>query len=127
MIFATGTRQMSPKKRGYFYSRPAPIMTTSHIEAHCASHCLPRPVSKRGHSASIFGSSSMGATIVDSMDTLYIMGMMDEFNKGKDWIGQNLDLNQMSGDVSGNSASCSRSFCSCFRSRSLLIAHSPSI
>ena len=45
----------------------------------------------------------MGATIVDSMDTLYIMGMMDEFNKGKDWIGQNLDLNQMSGDVSGNS------------------------
>ena len=32
----TGTRQMSPKKRGYFYSRPAPIMTTSHIEAHCA-------------------------------------------------------------------------------------------
>jgi len=59
-----------------------------------------RPISKRGHSASIFGSSSMGATIVDSMDTLYIMGLMDEFNKGKAWIGENLDMNQMSGDVS---------------------------
>jgi mannosyl-oligosaccharide alpha-1,2-mannosidase len=59
-----------------------------------------RPVSKRGHSASIFGSSSMGATIVDSMDTLYIMGFMDEFEKGKAWIAENLDLSQMSGDVS---------------------------
>jgi len=59
-----------------------------------------RPVSKRGHSASIFGSSSMGATIVDSMDTLYIMGFMEEFEKGKAWITEKLDLNQMSGDVS---------------------------
>jgi len=59
-----------------------------------------RPISKRGHSASVFGSSSMGATIVDSMDTLYIMGMEEEFNKGKEWIEGNLDMNQMSGDVS---------------------------
>lgn len=59
-----------------------------------------RPVSKRGHSASIFGSSSMGATIVDAMDTLYIMGFMEEFEKGKKWISENLDLNQMTGDVS---------------------------
>jgi mannosyl-oligosaccharide alpha-1,2-mannosidase len=59
-----------------------------------------RPVSKRGHSASIFGSSSMGATIVDSMDTLYIMGMMEDFDKGKEWISNNLDMNQMGGDVS---------------------------
>lgn len=59
-----------------------------------------RPVSKRGHSASIFGSSSMGATIVDSMDTLYIMGMTEDFEKGKEWISNNLDMNQMGGDVS---------------------------
>jgi len=59
-----------------------------------------RPVSKRGHSASIFGSSSMGATIVDAMDTLFIMGMDEEFEKGKEWIAGNLDMNQMSGDVS---------------------------
>merc|ERR1719209_1184405 len=59
-----------------------------------------RPVSKRGHTASIFGVSSMGATIVDSLDTLYIMGLQEDFDKGKEWVSANLDMNQMSGDVS---------------------------
>ena len=59
-----------------------------------------RPVSKRGHSASIFGSISMGATIVDSLDTLFIMGFDKEFEKAKAWVGEHLDLGQMSGDVS---------------------------
>ena len=59
-----------------------------------------RPVSKRGHSASIFGSSSMGATIVDSLDTLFIMGFNEEFEKGKAWVAEHLDLGQMTGDVS---------------------------
>ena len=54
-----------------------------------------RPISKRGHSASIFGSSAMGATIVDALDTLYIMGLEDEFNKGRDWVANNLDLSHM--------------------------------
>ena len=54
-----------------------------------------RPVSKRGHTASIFGSSSMGATIVDAMDTLVIMGFMEEFRKGRDWIEQYLDMSHM--------------------------------
>jgi len=57
-------------------------------------------VSKRGHSASIFGSSSMGATIVDSLDTLFIMGFDKEFEKAKAWVGEHLDLGQMTGDVS---------------------------
>ncbi|XP_011502769.1 PREDICTED: mannosyl-oligosaccharide 1,2-alpha-mannosidase IA [Ceratosolen solmsi marchali] len=51
-----------------------------------------RPISKRGHSASIFGSSTMGATIVDGLDTLYIMGLREEFKQGRDWIAQNLDF-----------------------------------
>lgn len=54
-----------------------------------------KPISKRGHSASIFGSASMGASIVDAMDTLYIMGMMEEFEKGKEWIANHLDVGQM--------------------------------
>ena len=54
-----------------------------------------RPISLRGHSASIFGSASMGATVVDAMDTLYIMGFMDEFEKGREWIEQSLDFNHM--------------------------------
>ena len=59
-----------------------------------------RPVSKRGHSASVFGSSPMGATVVDALDTLYIMGMNEEFERGKKWVEENLDMNQLSGDVS---------------------------
>merc|ERR1719500_1435294 len=59
-----------------------------------------RPVSLRGHTASIFGQASMGATIVDSLDTLYIMGMIDEYEKARGWVESELDFNKMSGDVS---------------------------
>ena len=54
-----------------------------------------RPVSLRGHTASIFGQASMGATIVDSLDTLYIMGMMDEYEKAREWVESELDFNKM--------------------------------
>ncbi|CAG0884380.1 unnamed protein product [Cyprideis torosa] len=53
-----------------------------------------RPLSKRGHSSSIFGSSNMGATIVDGMSTLWIMGLKDEFERGKEWIRDNLNFKQ---------------------------------
>ncbi|XP_024528760.1 mannosyl-oligosaccharide 1,2-alpha-mannosidase MNS1 [Selaginella moellendorffii] len=46
------------------------------------------PLSKRG--ANDFG--GLGATIVDSLDTLYIMGFMDQFNKARDWVAK-LDFN----------------------------------
>ena len=35
---------------------------------------------------------SLGTNIVDSMDTLYIMGMDDEFQKGKEWISSSLNF-----------------------------------
>ncbi len=54
-----------------------------------------KPISKRGHSASIFGSSAMGATIVDALDTLFVMGFMEEFAAGRDWIEEFLDLDHM--------------------------------
>ncbi|PKU32507.1 mannosyl-oligosaccharide -hypothetical protein [Limosa lapponica baueri] len=34
----------------------------------------------------------MGATIVDALDTLYIMGLHDEFREGQEWIDKNLDF-----------------------------------
>ena len=37
----------------------------------------------------------MGATIVDSLDTLYIMGMTEEFEKAKKWVESNLDMSKM--------------------------------
>ena len=52
-----------------------------------------RPISRTGHSAGIFGVSSMGATVVDALDTLYIMGMKDEFKKARDWVAEHLDFN----------------------------------
>ena len=49
-----------------------------------------KPISKVGHSAGIFGSSSsLGATIIDALDTLYIMGNMEAYNKGREWIDKN--------------------------------------
>ena len=51
-----------------------------------------RPISRRGHSASIFGSLSLGATIVDAIDTLYIMGLEEEYKKARDWIATNLNF-----------------------------------
>ena len=40
-----------------------------------------RPVTKKGHDW-----LGMGATVIDSLDTLWIMGMKDEFNKARDWV-----------------------------------------
>lgn len=59
-----------------------------------------KPISKTGHSAGIFGASTqLGATIVDGLDTLYIMGYMDAYNKGRDWIEKNFNMN-IDSDVS---------------------------
>lgn len=46
------------------------------------------------------GNSQMGATIVDALDTLYIMGLHDEFKDGQEWIKQNLDFSVVSGQDS---------------------------
>ncbi|XP_044261687.1 mannosyl-oligosaccharide alpha-1,2-mannosidase IA-like isoform X1 [Tribolium madens] len=59
-----------------------------------------KPISKRGHSASIFGTLPIAATILDGLDTLYIMGMKDEFKQARDWVANELDLNSMTADVS---------------------------
>jgi len=48
-----------------------------------------KPISKSIHKGSIFGSAPLGLTIVDSIDTLYIMGLMDEYNQARNWIKYN--------------------------------------
>lgn len=45
-----------------------------------------RPLSKRAHTGSVFGSSDLGASIIDGLDTLYLMGLNKEFDEGKDWV-----------------------------------------
>ncbi|XP_009871297.1 PREDICTED: mannosyl-oligosaccharide 1,2-alpha-mannosidase IB-like, partial [Apaloderma vittatum] len=51
-----------------------------------------KPIARKGHSTNIFGNSQMGATIVDALDTLYIMGLHDEFREGQEWIDKNLEF-----------------------------------
>uniref|UniRef100_A0A4W4ESQ7 alpha-1,2-Mannosidase n=1 Tax=Electrophorus electricus TaxID=8005 RepID=A0A4W4ESQ7_ELEEL len=57
-----------------------------------------RPVSKQGHSSNLFGSLK-GATIVDALDTLYIMEMYDDFEAATEWVEKNLDFN-MNAEIS---------------------------
>ena len=46
-----------------------------------------------GHSAGKFGGGTdLGATIVDGMDTLWMMGLTDKFNEGKEWIRDHLNF-----------------------------------
>ncbi|XP_053603415.1 mannosyl-oligosaccharide alpha-1,2-mannosidase IA isoform X2 [Plodia interpunctella] len=59
-----------------------------------------KPISKRPHLSSIFGGGDMGATIVDGLDTLYIMGLMDEFREGRDWVAENLNINEIDSELS---------------------------
>lgn len=40
----------------------------------------------------VAGNSQLGATIVDALDTLYIMGLHEEFKDGQEWVEQNLDF-----------------------------------
>ncbi|XP_042393400.1 mannosyl-oligosaccharide 1,2-alpha-mannosidase MNS1-like [Zingiber officinale] len=49
-----------------------------------------QPQSKNGVNS--FG--GLGATLVDSLDTLYIMGLKDEFQKAREWIATSLDFNK---------------------------------
>ena len=37
----------------------------------------------------------MGATIIDGLDTLIIMGLQDEANDAIEWIEHNLSFNQV--------------------------------
>ncbi|KAH8957890.1 hypothetical protein BDL97_07G115200 [Sphagnum fallax] len=49
-----------------------------------------RPQSRRG--VNHFG--GLGASIIDSLDTLYIMGLQPQFNKARDWVAENLHFNK---------------------------------
>lgn len=47
--------------------------------------------------ASVAGKQSfggLGATLVDSLDTLWLMGLKDEFQKARDWIVNELSFNR---------------------------------
>ena len=47
-----------------------------------------KPISKSAQNW--FG---LGLTLIDSLDTMYIMNLKDEFEEAKDWVDNKLDLN----------------------------------
>lgn len=55
-----------------------------------------KPISHKGHSPVIFGKTQLGATIVDSLDTLFLMGLREEFEKAKEWVQLSLDFDRVS-------------------------------
>jgi len=46
-----------------------------------------KPITKRHQNW--FG---LGLTLIDSLDTMYIMGLTDEFEEAKEWVGESLDF-----------------------------------
>ncbi|KAI5637431.1 glycosyl hydrolase family 47 domain-containing protein [Phthorimaea operculella] len=59
-----------------------------------------KPMSKRPHLSSVFGGGELGATIVDGLDTLYLMGLMDEFREGRDWVAEHLHITDVDSELS---------------------------
>ncbi|XP_042295187.1 mannosyl-oligosaccharide 1,2-alpha-mannosidase IC [Sceloporus undulatus] len=51
-----------------------------------------RPLTKNGHIGNMFG-GLRGATVVDALDTLYVMELQEEFQEAKDWVEKSFDLN----------------------------------
>uniref|UniRef100_A0A1D1XN11 alpha-1,2-Mannosidase n=1 Tax=Anthurium amnicola TaxID=1678845 RepID=A0A1D1XN11_9ARAE len=49
-----------------------------------------QPQTKNGVNS--FG--GLGATLVDSLDTLYIMGLHDQFHEAREWVAHSLDFNK---------------------------------
>ena len=53
------------------------------------------PRLKQGSSSAIFGFANIGATIVDSLDTLHVMGLVKEFDAAREWVAHHLNFNQV--------------------------------
>lgn len=55
----------------------------------------------------VFAGGLRGATIIDSLDTLYIMGLMEEYEEAKRWVENDLDLNSVTSAFSPHALLCS--------------------
>ncbi|KAH8293974.1 hypothetical protein KR054_007183 [Drosophila jambulina] len=57
-----------------------------------------RPLSRLPHWGA-FGTADLGATIVDGLDTLYIMGLEKEYREGRDWIEREFSLDNINAEL----------------------------
>ena len=49
-----------------------------------------QPLTKRGKTA--FG--GLGATVIDSLDTLWIMGLKDQYSRARNWVSERLHFDR---------------------------------
>ena len=45
-----------------------------------------QPLTKRGKN----GFGGLGATVIDSLDTLWIMGLKDQYSRARNWVSERL-------------------------------------
>lgn len=56
-----------------------------------------RPLSKGANSDGAFGANEVGLTIIDSLDTLYIMNLNAEYEEGHDWVARHFTFRNVVG------------------------------
>nr|XP_017008629.2 mannosyl-oligosaccharide alpha-1,2-mannosidase IA [Drosophila takahashii] len=54
-----------------------------------------RPISGRVHVAGDFGAYKLGATIIESLDTLHLMGLNKELKRSRNWIEKSFSLDRV--------------------------------
>ncbi|CAI9757585.1 unnamed protein product [Fraxinus pennsylvanica] len=70
--------------------KDAMIHAWSSYEKYAWGHDELQPQTKNGVDS--FG--GLGATLIDSLDTLYIMGLDEQFQKAREWVANSLDFNK---------------------------------
>jgi mannosyl-oligosaccharide alpha-1,2-mannosidase len=70
--------------------KDAMIHAWSSYEKYAWGHDELQPQTKNGVDS--FG--GLGATLIDSLDTLYIMGLDEQFQRAREWVASSLDFNK---------------------------------
>ncbi|OIT20214.1 mannosyl-oligosaccharide 1,2-alpha-mannosidase mns1 [Nicotiana attenuata] len=70
--------------------KDAMLHAWSSYEKYAWGHDELQPQSKNGVDS--FG--GLGATLIDSLDTLYIMGLDEQFQRAREWVANSLDFNK---------------------------------
>lgn len=70
--------------------KDAMVHAWSSYEKYAWGHDELQPQSKNGVDS--FG--GLGATLIDSLDTLYIMGLDEQFQKAREWVANSLNFNK---------------------------------
>ncbi|KAG6763322.1 hypothetical protein POTOM_030736 [Populus tomentosa] len=70
--------------------KEAMIHAWSSYEKYAWGHDELQPQSKQGIDS--FG--GLGATLIDALDTLYIMGLDEQFQRAREWVANSLDFNK---------------------------------